>query len=64
MQVSLDQARRFVLETQGPRTPNPPKSILEVARRIHNIQIVIYTKYIMLRNRALPIQEIEMQKKK
>ncbi len=39
MQVSLDQARRFVLETQGLRTPNPSKSILEVARRIHNIQI-------------------------
>ena len=39
MQVSLGQARRFVLETQGLRTLNPSKSILEVARRIHNIQI-------------------------
>lgn len=39
MQVSLDQAHRFILETQGLRTPNPSKSILEVARRIHNIQI-------------------------
>ncbi len=53
IEVSLEDARRIVLDAQGLRTDNPCKSVLEAARRIHNTQIVIYTKYITLRNRAI-----------
>jgi len=37
--VSLDDAKRFVLDVQGLRTDNPCKSVVEVAHRIHSIQI-------------------------
>ncbi|MBK5113087.1 MAG: YcaQ family DNA glycosylase [Candidatus Heimdallarchaeota archaeon] len=37
--ISKDQAQRFILEKQGLLTNSPSKSILDVAKRIHNIQI-------------------------
>ncbi len=37
--ASPEQVRRLILETQGLRTRKPCTSIIEVARRIHNIQI-------------------------
>lgn len=39
IEVSLHQALEFILDTQGLRTKKPSKSILDVAQRIHNIQI-------------------------
>jgi uncharacterized protein YcaQ len=39
IQVSLEGARAFILDTLGLRTERPCESILDVARRIHNIQI-------------------------
>jgi len=39
IEVSLEQAQKFILEKQGLLTNSPSKSILEVAKRIHNIQI-------------------------
>ncbi|GAG88517.1 unnamed protein product, partial [marine sediment metagenome] len=39
IEVSLDDAKRLVLDAQGLRTNNPCKSVVEVAHRIHNIQI-------------------------
>ena len=50
IEVSQEQAQRFILDVQGLRTEKPSVSLLKVARRIHNIQIVIYTKYITFRN--------------
>ena len=39
LEISLEQARRFILDLQGLRTEKPSKSVLAVARRIHSIQI-------------------------
>jgi uncharacterized protein YcaQ len=39
LDISREQAKRFVLDIQGLRTDNRCKSVLDVARRIHNIQI-------------------------
>ncbi|MFW9806837.1 MAG: DNA glycosylase AlkZ-like family protein, partial [Candidatus Thorarchaeota archaeon] len=39
IEVSSEDARRFILDVQGLRTSEPPKSIMDVANRIHNIQI-------------------------
>jgi uncharacterized protein YcaQ len=39
IEVSLEDARRFALDIQGLRTDNPSKSMMDVANRIHNIQI-------------------------
>ncbi|MHA2022356.1 MAG: winged helix-turn-helix domain-containing protein [Candidatus Thorarchaeota archaeon] len=39
LEVSLDDAKRLVLDAQGLRTNNPCKSVVEVAHRIHSIQI-------------------------
>ena len=39
IEVSLEEARRFVLDVQGLRTDKPSKSVMNVANRIHNIQI-------------------------
>lgn len=39
LEVTREQAKRFVLDVQGLRTDNRSKSVLDVARRIHNIQI-------------------------
>jgi uncharacterized protein YcaQ len=39
IEVSPEQTRRFILETQGLRTKKPCKSVMDVARRVHNIQI-------------------------
>ena len=39
IEISLEQAQRFILEKQGLLTTKPAKSVLEVARRIHNVQI-------------------------
>lgn len=39
IEISAQQARDFILEVQGLRTKTPCKSVLEVARRIYNIQI-------------------------
>jgi uncharacterized protein YcaQ len=39
IEVSIDQARSFILDAQGLRTEKPCTSVLEVAKRIHNIQI-------------------------
>lgn len=39
LEISLDQARRFILDIQGLRTSRVSRSVLDVARRIHNIQI-------------------------
>jgi uncharacterized protein YcaQ len=39
IEVSLEEARSFVLDVQGLRTDKPGKSVMNVANRIHNIQI-------------------------
>ncbi|MFW9833592.1 MAG: winged helix-turn-helix domain-containing protein [Candidatus Thorarchaeota archaeon] len=39
LEVTPEQARSFILDIQGLRTKKPPKSIIEVAHRIHSIQI-------------------------
>ncbi len=39
IEVSPEQAKQFILDTQGLRTDNPCKSITDVACRVHNIQI-------------------------
>ncbi len=39
IEVSLDDAKRLVLDVQGLRTNNSCKSAVEVAHRIHSIQI-------------------------
>ncbi len=39
LEVTREQAKRFVLDVQGLRTDNRCRSILDVAHRIHNIQI-------------------------
>jgi len=39
LEVSLEHARKFILDIQGLRTDKPCKSILDVANRVHNIQI-------------------------
>lgn len=39
LEVTREQARRFVLDVQGLRTDKRCKSTLDVAHRIHNIQI-------------------------
>lgn len=39
IEISLEQARQFILDTQGLRTTKPCKSIIDVANRVHNIQI-------------------------
>lgn len=39
IEISPEQARGFILKTQGLRTNKPSKSIVDVAKRIHNIQI-------------------------
>ncbi len=39
IEASLEDARKLVLDAQGLRTANPCKSVVEVARRIHSIQI-------------------------
>jgi uncharacterized protein YcaQ len=39
LEVSLEEAQRFILEKQGLLTSNPSQSILDVVKRIHNIQI-------------------------
>ncbi|TFG29061.1 winged helix-turn-helix domain-containing protein [Candidatus Thorarchaeota archaeon] len=39
LEVSIEQAHRYILDVQGLRTNKPCKSVLDVARRIHNIQI-------------------------
>lgn len=39
IEVSLEQARQIILDAQGLRTKKSCKSVVEVAHRIHNIQI-------------------------
>jgi uncharacterized protein YcaQ len=39
LEISVEQAKRFILDMQGLRTIKPSKSVLAVARRIHSIQI-------------------------
>jgi len=39
IEVSLVQAKQFILDIQGLRTEKPSKSVVDVAGRIHNIQI-------------------------
>ncbi|MFX1606394.1 MAG: winged helix-turn-helix domain-containing protein [Promethearchaeota archaeon] len=39
IEVSSDTARGFILDIQGLRTSKPSKSVMSVAKRIHNIQI-------------------------
>ncbi len=39
IEISLEDARNCILDAQGLRTSKPCKSVLDVARRIHNIQI-------------------------
>jgi uncharacterized protein YcaQ len=39
IEVTPEQARSFMLDVQGLRTEKPSKSVMAVARRIHNIQI-------------------------
>jgi uncharacterized protein YcaQ len=39
IEVSSETARRFILDVQGLRTTKPSKSVMNVARRIHSIQI-------------------------
>lgn len=39
LEITLDNAKRFILDIQGLRTSTPFKSMMDVANRIHNIQI-------------------------
>ena len=39
IEVSPEQAQSFILEAQGLRTKKPSTSVLEVAKRVHSIQI-------------------------
>ena len=39
IEVSAQQARSFILDAQGLRTGTPCKSVLDVSRRIYNIQV-------------------------
>ncbi len=39
IEVSQEQAQRFILDVQGLRTEKPSRTILKVVKRIHNIQI-------------------------
>ncbi len=39
IEVSREQAQHFILDVQGLRTPKPCRSIVDVANRVHNIQI-------------------------
>ncbi len=39
IEASQGQAQRFILDVQGLRTVKPSRTILKVAKRIHNIQI-------------------------
>jgi uncharacterized protein YcaQ len=39
IEVSLEQARNYILDAQGLRTEKPCTSILDVAKRVHSIQI-------------------------
>ena len=39
IELSLPKARQFIIQKQGILTQNPAQSVLEVAKRIHNIQI-------------------------
>ncbi|TET09395.1 MAG: winged helix-turn-helix domain-containing protein [Candidatus Thorarchaeota archaeon] len=39
IEITVEDARRFVLDVQGLRTNKQCKSVLDVANRIHNIQI-------------------------
>jgi len=39
IEVSQEQAQRFILDVQGLRTAKPSRTILKVAKRIHSIQI-------------------------
>ncbi|MBY8998081.1 MAG: YcaQ family DNA glycosylase [Candidatus Thorarchaeota archaeon] len=39
IEVSSDTARRFILDVQGLRTEKPSKSVMNVAKRIHSVQI-------------------------
>ncbi len=48
IEISLKAARNVILDAQGLRTSKSCKSVLDVARRIHSIQIVIDTKYITI----------------
>ena len=46
IEVSQEQAPRFILDVQGLRTEKPSRTILKVAKRIHNIQIIMCLQYI------------------
>lgn len=39
IEISLEQAQRFILEKQGLLTSKPSQTTLDVAKRIHNIQV-------------------------
>ncbi len=39
IEISLEQAQQFILKQQGLLSSYPSKTILEIAKRIHNIQI-------------------------
>ncbi|MGY5854922.1 MAG: crosslink repair DNA glycosylase YcaQ family protein [Candidatus Thorarchaeota archaeon] len=39
IELNLEQARSFILDRQGLNTNSPSKSVMAVAKRIHNIQI-------------------------
>ncbi len=46
IEVSQEQAQRFILDVQGLRTKKSSRTILKVAKRIHNIQITMCLQYI------------------
>ncbi len=46
IEVSQEQAQRFILDVQGFGTEKPSESILKIAKRIHSIQITMYLQYI------------------
>jgi hypothetical protein len=47
IEASLEQAKRFILDIQGLGTSKPSKSVISVARRIHNIQVITTVEYIV-----------------
>ena len=71
-EVSLAKVRHFILEKQGLRTKNPDSNILDIVKRIHNVQIdtisvVARSQDLILYNRLKNYKEKDiwdLQKKK
>ena len=62
--ISVGQVKKFILDKQGLRTENPPQSILDLIKKIHNVQIdtisvVARSQDLILYNRLTDYKEKE-----